>query len=313
MIDGENGVGQSQGYRNVLIPIDLTSASDRVLGRVALLPLAPNARLILLHVVPSDLEAEARTHADLEAKRSLAREATHLARSLRTDVTITQVIMHGAPASAIADCSAEYHVEMIVMGRGGGHALRDAFVGSTAERVMRRTKLPVLMVRLAPHAAYERPALALNSDDAAGVALAQLMKIAPVARASVTVIHAYDVSYQRIIEPALSDDDDGVVSGPLQVEATHRLAALLSAAMAGAKMAPEDAPVWRQHVRVGVPRFVIGKAVESTETDLLVMGTRGRSGIAYAFLGTVAGDVMRAVSCDVLVVPPPVNEGAVAG
>ncbi len=40
------------------------------------------------------------------------------------------------------------------------------------------------------------------------------------------------------------------------------------------------------------------------DTDLLVLGTRGRSGAAYVFLGSIAGDLLRAAKCDVLIVPP---------
>ena len=46
------------------------------------------------------------------------------------------------------------------------------------------------------------------------------------------------------------------------------------------------------------------KAVEKRDVDLLVLGTHGYAGLAHAFIGTVAGDVLRAVTCDVLVVPP---------
>jgi nucleotide-binding universal stress UspA family protein len=49
---------------------------------------------------------------------------------------------------------------------------------------------------------------------------------------------------------------------------------------------------------------VISKAVKKADTDLLVLGTHGYSGVAHMFLGSVAGDVLRDVTCDVLVVPP---------
>lgn len=34
-----------------------------------------------------------------------------------------------------------------------------------------------------------------------------------------------------------------------------------------------------------------------------MLGTHGYSGVAHVLLGTVAGDVLREVACDVLVVP----------
>ena len=51
-------------------------------------------------------------------------------------------------------------------------------------------------------------------------------------------------------------------------------------------------------------RSVIKAAVKRIDADLLLLGTHAYAGMSRAFLGTVAGDVLRNVSCDVLVVPP---------
>jgi nucleotide-binding universal stress UspA family protein len=90
----------------------------------------------------------------------------------------------------------------------------------------------------------------------------------------------------------------------LHLQATEQLHELLANALVRAKVPPQDAPVWRTHIRHGAPRTVIEAAVKKAERDLLVLGSRGRSGLAQIFLGTVAGDVLREVACDVLVVPP---------
>lgn len=47
-------------FHSLLVPVDLTAISDRVLGRVALLPLADGARVTLLHVVPEEFPVRAR-------------------------------------------------------------------------------------------------------------------------------------------------------------------------------------------------------------------------------------------------------------
>ncbi|MBK8009757.1 MAG: universal stress protein [Deltaproteobacteria bacterium] len=51
-------------------------------------------------------------------------------------------------------------------------------------------------------------------------------------------------------------------------------------------------------------RIVVTKAVKESGVDLLALGTHGYSGLAHTFLGSVAGDLLRDVGCDVLVVPP---------
>jgi nucleotide-binding universal stress UspA family protein len=291
-------------FGHLLVPIDLTATSDRVLGRVALLPLSRRARIELLHVVPDNLPPRSRRRAERDAVRSLADEASNLARSLPADATVVPVVTTGAAAAEIAARSAEARTEIIVMGRVGGRPLRDSFLGSTAERVIRRSQLPVLAVRLPPRAPYGRPAIALALDEAAGSALAQLFKLLRKPRSLVTVIHAYDAPFRGLIYPSLSEEGAAEYLDRYRREATRKVEKLLDDAVARAKVQPMDAPVWRTYVQCDPPRLVIEKTVKKAEADLLVLGTRGLSGLAYAFMGTIAGESLRSVSCDVLVVPP---------
>lgn len=54
----------------------------------------------------------------------------------------------------------------------------------------------------------------------------------------------------------------------------------------------------------GDPADEIVARAEREHADLIVMGTRGQSGIARAVLGSVADAVMRRAPCPVLLVPP---------
>lgn len=290
-------------FRSVLVPVDLTPLSDRVLARVARLPLANDARLQLLHVVPSRLPPREQRSAERDAKNALAGEARNLAKSLPKTIRLEPVVKVGAAAIDIAACASSMNAELIVMGRGGGRALRDIFLGSTAERVIRRGQLPVLVVRMAAREAYSRPALALDLDQAAHDVLSLMFRIIVPPRPRLTVIHAFDSSYGRLVYPSLPEDVVEERRSELQQTASLQLGNLLADALARAGLSPKDAP-WKSHVRDGSPRLVIAKAVKKAETDLLALGTHGYSGLAHMFLGTVAGDVLRDVTCDVLVVPP---------
>lgn len=291
-------------FRSLLIPVDLSPASDRVIGRVALLPLAEGARLTLLHVVPKTLPPRAQRRAEADAKKALAAEATSLAKNLPKGVSIESIVKVGTPSLEIAKRAGTPKVELVVMGRGGGRAIRDVFLGSTAERVIRRGQLPVLVVRLPSRGPYRRPALALDLDQAAHGILELLLRVIPAPRPSVEIIHAYDMPYQGMIYPSVSEDDADDYREHYREKALREIEKLLATSLAQAKVAPIDAPSWKTHVRYGSPRTVIEKAVKKGEADLLVLGTHGHSGVAHAFLGTVAGDVLREVACDVLVVPP---------
>jgi len=99
------------------------------------LPLADAANITLMHVVPGDLPWNLQRSAERDAKKALAGEARHLAKSLPRKVSIESVVTAGAAATEIAARGQAVNAELIVMGRRGGRPVRDALLGSTAERV----------------------------------------------------------------------------------------------------------------------------------------------------------------------------------
>jgi nucleotide-binding universal stress UspA family protein len=73
---------------------------------------------------------------------------------------------------------------------------------------------------------------------------------------------------------------------------------------------PEPHPVFHLDVQVGVEHVEITKFADREKIDLIVMGTRGRTGLAHVFLGSVAERVVRHSSCPVLTVKLPARKGA---
>ncbi len=61
-------------------------------------------------------------------------------------------------------------------------------------------------------------------------------------------------------------------------------------------------------VRVGVDYIEITAFAEQEQIDLIVMGTHGRTGLAHAFLGSVAERVVRHAPCPVLTVKLPASK-----
>lgn len=293
--------------RSILVPVDLAPGTDRVIGRAALLPLADDARIHLLHVVPQRLPRRLAQTARPEAEASLRAWAERLEQALRGGARVEVVTTVGKPAAEIGRRARAVKADLIVSGRGSARAVRDAFLGSTAERVMRIGRCPVLAVRRRPRVPYRRPLLALDLDDAARRALSVALRILPPPRPVLTLIHAYDPPYRGLVYSSLESEEAAAYRQEALAEVRGRIAEFLAEALGQAVADDEvtDRPVtWRSHVRYGSPRTVIRKAVDKHRADLLVMGSHGHAGVTHAFLGTVAGDLLREVSCDVLVVPP---------
>jgi nucleotide-binding universal stress UspA family protein len=303
----ESDVPARGGFHSLVAPVDLTPSADRVLGRLSLLPLTDDVRVTLLHVVPGGLPPREQWSAERDANKVLADEARHLRKHVHRKASIEHLVKVGAAAKEIAACATAVKAELIVMSRGGGRALRDAFLGSTAERVVREARLPVLVVRLAPRGAYRRPALALDLDPTAHEVVRIMLRVLPPPRPQVRVIHAFDAPpYQGMIYPSLPRDEAEERKDELRSSVTRELAELLATALAKAKadVQKENGLFWKFDVRYGPPRSIVERAMKKAETDLLVLGTRGRSGAVHVLLGTVAGDLLRAAKCDVLIIPP---------
>jgi nucleotide-binding universal stress UspA family protein len=63
-------------------------------------------------------------------------------------------------------------------------------------------------------------------------------------------------------------------------------------------------------METGVPADEIVRAAEQAQTDLLVLGTHGRTGVARLVLGSVAARVVATAACPVLTVRAADTAGA---
>ncbi len=289
--------------RSLVVAVDLSAISDRVLGRVALLPLAADARVTLVHVAPSSASAAERRRTMRAAKDALAQEADHLRKQLPATVLVESVARDGTAAAEITAVAEELSAQLVVMGRGGSRAVRDAFLGSTAERVIRAALRPVLAVRLSPRAAYARPAAAVDLDASASGVIAWILRVLGASGQRIEVIHALATPFEGRAYSGAAPEDVAERRAELRRAAADALAVSVAQgfAMVGGRPAP---PKWTLHLQQGAPRTAVPAAVERGRVDILALGTRGASGLSQAFIGSVAGDLLRSLTCDVLMVPP---------
>src|SRR5918999_5298115 len=61
----------------------------------------------------------------------------------------------------------------------------------------------------------------------------------------------------------------------------------------------------RQEVEIGTPYKRIVEKAEAEGTDMIVMSTHGRTGLAHMLIGSVTERVLRRAPCPVLAVPAP--------
>ena len=141
----------------IVIGVDLTDASIRAARWVAN-RFAPDAEMVLLHCLNPLLlqrqSTEARDAAD-KTLREVAREIGHKRSSYRIRI--------GDPARCLADLAAEVDADLVAVGAHEEHPDRLPALGTTAERLVRCSPVPVLLCATTPAGAPRSVLLPLES------------------------------------------------------------------------------------------------------------------------------------------------------
>jgi len=149
-------------YRKILVPIDGSRTSARGLDEAIKLAKGRNATLVILHVVD---EAVVAYGADIVpvyinemlesmregGKRVLARAA---ARARGRGVKLKSLLVEkfvGPVADVIVSQAKKQRADLIVIGTHGRRGVTRLVMGSDAEGVVRRSPVPVLLVRSREH------------------------------------------------------------------------------------------------------------------------------------------------------------------
>jgi len=290
--------------QTLLVATDFSTPAKRVEERAAWLAAEHDARLILLHNLSSlalqrlrerllhgQADSEARLHAHYrDALQNLAEDLAG-----RWDIAVTPQITTGQAHREISRAARETGADLVVVGAAGEHAARQFFLGSTAERVVRESPVPVLVVRREGHEPYARVCAALDLSPHSPAVAELAHRIAPTAH--LTLANAFEAPFEHKLQFAGISEDD--ILRYSREEREYALAALY--ALAEAMPMPQGPDIRVEH---GMPENVIPALLRDAAADLVVTGKHGASEIVDLLLGSMTKHLLREAECDVLVAPP---------
>jgi nucleotide-binding universal stress UspA family protein len=142
----------------ILVPVDFSSHSDRAFRYALRLASRFGASVELIHVVDNPIASGTWTAEEvyvpdlLEMLDRLLREAERRLATLKfaaagDGVSVETRVLTGQPAHTIVEHAETGGFDLVVMGTHGRTGVSHLFVGSVAERVVRRAPCPVLTVR----------------------------------------------------------------------------------------------------------------------------------------------------------------------
>ena len=297
----------------VLLAIDGSPASDAARQLVASLPWPQGT---ILHVVGAvepvinsfaGVSGYAGAAVDLEPpfEATLSSMLDDACRSLEAEGRIVRRSVHvGRPASVIVDEATAMRAELIIVGSRGLGPMKSMVLGSVSAEVVDHAPCPILVVR------RPRVATVLFATDgsaSARGALTFLASLRCLADRPIEVLSVGARAAQVIAASAfVTAPDQASIPNPVLADREHTEARAASAVEA---LRASGHPA-RWSVAAGDPAHEIVEAAEAFGSDLIVMGSRGNTGLNRILLGSVARNVLLHSTTSVLIVREPIREKA---
>jgi nucleotide-binding universal stress UspA family protein len=284
-------------HKRILVAVSSMQGRDAAFERALALAKASGVELYLLHAVPANQPFSSR------GAERLRRSAELRQRAEAAGVSVQTAEQHGDPAEIIVLHAEARPVDLIVMGterRTGWARFRQK---SVAERVLRRTKRPTLVVPgndAVGASAFENVLVAVDLSPASRPLVDTAMNLLGSGVRQLTAVHAVDsveaTDALRIRTRWLVPEYRGHLLG----EARRRLKAVMPQNV-GTDVKPQ------LRVGAGAAAETIRAHSAHVNADLIVMGRTKR----FMHLGSTAVRVLRNTDRALLVIPPTAASQAV--
>ena len=292
--------------KHVVAAIDLASGGTNVAVHAAQLASLNNATVHLVHVAESP-PASLKRMLDRKELSAHMRRVKAEARA-RLDKLVNDLkedghraaayVAEGKPARELLACAEELGAGLIVAGAGVTEGTEWLFVGTTADRLVRNSKVPVLVVGTESVQPLKRILVPTDLDRADQGALRVASKIAMGEKGRVSVLHAYS-------QPSLLHGYSGDVAG-LRRRAKSKATDDLTAWVDGCKL-PEGARAPHKILKKCTDEVDPASAIVADATrlnmDLIVMALGGVTFLESFMIGAVAERVIRHLPCSLLTLP----------
>lgn len=221
------------------------------------------------------------------------------------DRSVEAAVPHGRPASILVDEATTIDADLLIVGSRGQGAIRELIMGSVSSEVIERAGCPVMVAR---RTSVGGIVFATDGSDEAMAAEEILASWPMFDDVPIRVVSVADVMapWHTGIAPTMYRE----VLASLAADVAEAGAAHMQIAARSADRLREAGRDAEGILRSGDPAGEIIEVARDQDADLIVLGSRGRTGLARLLLGSVARNVVHGSDASVLVVRRPPAEEA---
>lgn len=284
--------------QKILVPVDFGQASIKAFDTAVMLSGYFISEITLLHVIPAEkiskeTEKIIMKNIQLEMKKLLDDSVFENVKS------VEMLIEKGNPMEQITEVAQNKEMNLIIIGEGN-HSDNEHFkLGSTTERMMQKNGIPLMVVKNEPVKPVNKILCPVDFSESSKRALANAIFLSNRLGAQLTILNVFtpvEVFSYWI-------DVDNKKENQIQLQQQK---AEFNDFMKDFHI-NKDLHVVK--IAQGEPEEEILKEIKNQGTDLLMMGTTGKTGLSKILLGSVTEKVTREVPCNFIVT----NEAEISG
>lgn len=296
-------------YRNVMVPVDGSSFAREAVLQGLRIASRSGATLRLVRVASAPLFAGGPDSFAIENSTVQKQRADELADlysiaaecRAHSTVNVTASLQQGPIVDSLMGYARRHRVDLIVMRSHVRKGIARAWFGSIADKLIRESGIPVLVVRppsvataLESSFGFKRILVPLDGSSLAEESLAAVAKLARIDGSEITLV--------RVVTPSRQPGEVESSIGPAPAREVDEAQRYLDHQLAS----PGNRSIRvtrRVIVAEDIPSTILYVA-EMEESDLIAIATRGRGAIARATSGSVADRIMREALVSAMVIHP---------
>lgn len=270
----------------ILLATDFSKSSENVVKNAIGLAKTFQSKIMLVHVLPDDIKNEKIRLLLTEAaiKRLDTINESIKSEGIKTD---KPVLEFGSHFDKIIQTADSINANVILV--GSGEKLKsDVFqLGTTAEKIIRKSSRPVWVVKKDTPLTIKNILCPVDFSPESKRALNNAIIIARRFKAELTIFSVYEVAYSGSLRFKIDWDEEN------DFQRTEHLKTF--------KLFLDSFNLkdlnWDKETRRGDPAKEILGAISRYESDILIMGTTGKTGLSRIMMGSVTEKVIRKVPC----------------
>ena len=142
--------------KKIIVPIDFSEYSEYALETAAMIARKNNAEILALHMLEMSEAILTRTGTDMQMETMFFLQLAEkkfddfLKKDYLKGLKVSPIVKHFRVFSEVNEVAEEYGADLVVMGSHGASGIKEFFIGSNTEKVVRHSNIPVLIIKHNP-------------------------------------------------------------------------------------------------------------------------------------------------------------------